>query len=87
LYTDVSRDGTGTGPNVERTAELARTATAEVIASGGVGSANHLRALAATGVIGAAIVGRALYDGSLTLAEALAATEAAGPQGLARQPS
>lgn len=87
LYTDVSRDGTGTGPNVERTAELARTATAEVIASGGVGSANHLRALAATGVIGAAIVGRALYDGSLTLAEALAATEAVGPHGLARQPS
>jgi len=76
LYTDVSRDGTRGGPNVEATAELAMQASAPVIASGGVGSLDDLRALAARG-IAACIVGRALYDGTFTLDEAIAAASAA----------
>ena len=72
LYTDIARDGTGVGPNVEATARLAAASHVPVIASGGVGSLDHLRALAARG-IPAAIVGRALYAGAFTLDEALAA--------------
>jgi phosphoribosylformimino-5-aminoimidazole carboxamide ribotide isomerase len=74
LYTDVARDGTRAGPNLEATAELAAETPVPVIASGGVGSLDDLRTLAARG-IAACIVGRALYDGTFTLAQAL---EAAG---------
>jgi phosphoribosylformimino-5-aminoimidazole carboxamide ribotide isomerase len=70
LYTDIARDGTRAGPNVESTALLAKGSPFPVIASGGVGSLDHLRALARAG-IGSAIVGRALYDGSFTLDEAI----------------
>jgi phosphoribosylformimino-5-aminoimidazole carboxamide ribotide isomerase len=70
LYTDVSRDGTAAGPNVEATAELAAQVPLPVIASGGVGSLEHLRALAARG-IDACIIGRALYEGAFTLDEAI----------------
>ncbi len=72
LYTDVSRDGTGHGPNVEATAELAAAIGAPVIASGGVGTLEHLRTLAARGVP-ECIVGRALYEGTFTLEEAIEA--------------
>jgi phosphoribosylformimino-5-aminoimidazole carboxamide ribotide isomerase len=72
LYTDVTRDGTRVGPNVEATAELAARTPVPVIASGGVGSLDHLRTLAARG-IAACIVGRALYDGSFTLDDAVEA--------------
>lgn len=78
LYTDIARDGTGRGPNVEATAALAASTTLPVIASGGVGSAAHLAALAPHAGIVAAIVGRALYDGSLTLEEAQRAAAPAG---------
>ena len=73
LYTDVARDGTGKGPNVEATAALAAASPFPIIASGGVGSAAHLTALAAIPNVESAVVGRALYDGSLTLEEALSA--------------
>jgi phosphoribosylformimino-5-aminoimidazole carboxamide ribotide isomerase len=73
LYTDVARDGTRAGPNLEATAELAARTAAAVIASGGVGSLDDLRRLASRG-IAACIVGRALYDGTFTLDEALAAS-------------
>jgi phosphoribosylformimino-5-aminoimidazole carboxamide ribotide isomerase len=76
LYTDVARDGTRTGANVEATAELARRAPVPVIASGGVGSLADLEALAARG-ISACIVGRALYEGSFTLDEAIEAAKGA----------
>lgn len=72
LYTDVSRDGTRAGPNVEMTARLAAASPFPVIASGGVGTLDHLRELAARG-LHSAIVGRALYDGSLTLEQAIEA--------------
>lgn len=72
LYTDVARDGTRAGPNVDATAELAAQTSVPVIASGGVGSLDDLRALAARG-IAACIIGRALYDGTFTLDEAIEA--------------
>ena len=69
LYTDVARDGLGGGPNVAATAQLAREAGLEVIASGGVGSLAHLEALRDAGIT-AVVVGRAIYDGKFTVAEA-----------------
>jgi phosphoribosylformimino-5-aminoimidazole carboxamide ribotide isomerase len=79
LYTDIGRDGTGLGADVSPTALLARRlAPVEVIASGGIGSLADVAALAAAGVP-AAVVGRALYEGTFTLREAMAAAAAAGP--------
>jgi phosphoribosylformimino-5-aminoimidazole carboxamide ribotide isomerase len=72
LYTDVSRDGTELGPNVDATAALARAIGVPVLASGGVGSAAHIAALAAVAGAGieGVVVGRALYTGAVTLADA-----------------
>jgi phosphoribosylformimino-5-aminoimidazole carboxamide ribotide isomerase len=74
LYTDVSRDGLQVGPAVEATAslqaEVDEVRSVDVIASGGVGSLEHLAALKTAGVR-AVICGRALYENSFTLAEAL----------------
>ena len=74
IFTDIARDGVMTGPNVEATAALARALTTAVIASGGVSCLDDLRALkdvADAGIAGV-ISGRALYDGRLDAAEALA---------------
>jgi len=73
LYTDIDRDGMETGPNVERTAELGRDGGLPVIASGGVGTLEHLRSIAQQPGIAAAIVGRALHEGRFSLEQALAA--------------
>jgi len=75
IYTDISRDGTGAGVNADQTAKLARAVGIPVIASGGVGSLDDIRALAgfAGDGIEGVIVGRALYNGAFTLAEAMAA--------------
>ena len=72
IYTDILRDGAMQGPNVAATAALARAVSIPVIASGGVSSLDDLRALKDTGVIAGAISGRALYDGAIDLAEAMA---------------
>jgi phosphoribosylformimino-5-aminoimidazole carboxamide ribotide isomerase len=72
LYTDVARDGTRVGPNLEATAELATHTPVPIIASGGVGSLDDLRALSKRG-LSACIVGRAIYDGTFTLDEAIEA--------------
>jgi phosphoribosylformimino-5-aminoimidazole carboxamide ribotide isomerase len=74
IYTDIDRDGMLAGVNVEATAALARAVPIPVIASGGVASLDDLNALLAVeqdGVAGV-ISGRALYDGRLDLAAALA---------------
>jgi phosphoribosylformimino-5-aminoimidazole carboxamide ribotide isomerase len=74
IYTDISRDGTQEGVNAEATAALAAALEIPVIASGGVGSLDHIRALLphqAVGVEGV-IVGRALYTGAVDLGEAIA---------------
>lgn len=73
LYTDVARDGMGQGPNVPATAALAARSAFPVIASGGVATREHLEALAQIDNVESAIVGRALYDGALTIDEAVAA--------------
>lgn len=75
IYTDISRDGTGSGVNAEQTAQVARAVGIPVIASGGVGSLDDIRALAgfASDGIEGVIVGRALYNGAFALAEAMAA--------------
>jgi len=70
LYTDVSRDGTEIGPNVEETATLAARVELPILASGGVGGIEDLRRLAAIpGVVGT-VVGRALYTGAIDLRRA-----------------
>jgi phosphoribosylformimino-5-aminoimidazole carboxamide ribotide isomerase len=78
VYTDIERDGTERGPDVEGTAAVARAAGVPVVASGGVGSLAHLRALAAASPRPAGvIVGRALYTGALALPAAIAAVREA----------
>ncbi len=73
VYTDISRDGMLTGANVDATAELARASGLRIIASGGVGSLDDIRALAAHAAEGieGVIVGQALYTGAFTLTQAL----------------
>ena len=71
LYTDVSKDGMLHGPNFEQTRALAEATDVPVIASGGVGSIEHVRQLRALPIWGA-IVGRSLYEGALDLREAIA---------------
>ena len=76
IYTDIDRDGTMEGLNVAGTIDLANALNIPVIASGGVASIDDLKILKAaadkaTGVIEGAISGRALYDGSLDIAEAI----------------
>lgn len=73
IYTDIERDGAMLGPNVAATAALARAVTIPVIASGGVSSLADLMALGQTGVIAGAISGRAIYDGAIDIAAAIAA--------------
>ena len=70
VYTDIDRDGTMPGVNVEATAALAKTVAIPVIASGGISSLDDLRALKARQIPGA-ILGRALYEGRIDLGEAL----------------
>jgi len=76
IYTDIGRDGTERGPDLEGTRAVARAAGVPVIASGGIGALEHVRAVAALGVAGV-IIGRALYTGAVGLADALAVAEAA----------
>ena len=73
VFTDIGRDGMMQGPNLEslkEAVEAARKAGMPVIASGGISTIADMRAVAEAGAAGA-IIGRALYDGSIDLAEAL----------------
>lgn len=74
IYTDIDRDGMLGGVNLDATVALAQALTTPVIASGGVASIADLRALRAVAGEGVAgvIIGRALYDGRIDPAEALA---------------
>ena len=74
LFTNIYKDGTREGPDVEGTAGLQSQVDTTVIASGGIGSLDDLRALLAAGVR-SAVCGRALYSGAFTLSEAFAALE------------
>jgi len=73
LVTDISRDGMMRGPNIDLACRIGDLAGAPAILSGGVRSAADLEAAARRPGIEAAIVGRALYDGSLALDEAIEA--------------
>jgi phosphoribosylformimino-5-aminoimidazole carboxamide ribotide isomerase len=73
IVTDISRDGMRTGINLDQTRDVAEAITVPVIASGGVATLDDIRSikeLSSAGVIGV-ITGRALYDGSLDLGEAI----------------
>jgi 1-(5-phosphoribosyl)-5-[(5-phosphoribosylamino)methylideneamino] imidazole-4-carboxamide isomerase/N-(5'phosphoribosyl)anthranilate isomerase len=75
VVTDVTKDGTLTGPNIGLLANVAECTDAPVIASGGVSSLDDLRAIATLTEVGVegVIVGKALYAGRFTLPQALAA--------------
>ena len=75
IYTDISRDGLLQGPNLAAIEKMARTTKLKIIASGGISTAQNIKALKSMenlGVCGA-IVGKALYDQKITLPEALSA--------------
>ena len=74
-YTDVVRDGTLGGPNIEATAELARTTGLRITAGGGVSTLDDLRRLSVLEPLGIdeVIVGKALYEKRFTLAQAIQA--------------
>lgn len=75
IYTDTATDGMLQGPNLNAMADVCRAVTCRVIASGGVSSAADVRALHALGCanLGGCIVGKALYEGAVTLGELNAA--------------
>ncbi len=75
LFTDVGRDGLLKGVNVEATVSLAAQTSLPVIASGGVASIADIHALVGKPGIEGVITGRALYDGRLDLAEAIAVAQ------------
>ena len=71
IYTDINKDGMLAGANVERTKELAQAVNLPVIAAGGVTTLEDIEKLAQTKIVAAAIVGRALYEGTMSLPEAI----------------
>jgi phosphoribosylanthranilate isomerase len=73
VVTDVRRDGTLTGPNLDLLRDVCNATDRPVVASGGVSSLADLRAIAGVAGVEGAIVGKALYAGAFTLPEALAA--------------
>ena len=70
VYTDISRDGMLSGPNVEATEKLTKDTGLDIIASGGVSCMDDLRKLRDRGIRGA-IIGKALYEKKLDLKEAV----------------
>lgn len=75
LYTDISRDGGLGGSNLEATIALGRETGLKVIASGGVTTVDEIKQLAESKVVAGAIIGMALYEGRLKLADALQAAQ------------
>jgi phosphoribosylformimino-5-aminoimidazole carboxamide ribotide isomerase len=74
IYTDIQRDGMLEGPDLGGLADIVSATQIPVIASGGISSIADIRAVSAlTTRVGGAIIGKALYDGRLTLEAALAA--------------
>ena len=74
VFTDIATDGTLKGPNVESTLEMAQATKVPVVASGGVGTLDHLRELRKLPIQGS-IVGRALYEDTMTIDDAIAVLE------------
>lgn len=80
VYTDISRDGMLSGPNVEYTKRLTEETGMDIIASGGMSSMEDLKQLTRAGVCGA-IIGKALYEKRIDLKEAIKAFEQQNHQG------
>jgi phosphoribosylformimino-5-aminoimidazole carboxamide ribonucleotide (ProFAR) isomerase len=82
VVTQIAVDGTLEGPDVEGLSLVLGSTAIDVVASGGVGTLDHLRTLAAVEVGGrrlaGVIVGRALYEGEFTVTEAIAAIDSVG---------
>jgi phosphoribosylformimino-5-aminoimidazole carboxamide ribotide isomerase len=76
IYTDIARDGMLLGPNFEAMEEMARASKVPVIASGGVTDLDDVRRLAKLPLAGM-IIGRAIYEGRIDLAEAIRVVESA----------
>lgn len=76
IYTDISRDGSLSGPNFTALAELVKPDGPAIIASGGIAKLDHIRQLAQIGVEGV-IIGKALYTGAIYLPEAIAIAQTA----------
>jgi phosphoribosylformimino-5-aminoimidazole carboxamide ribotide isomerase len=70
IYTDISKDGMLAGPNIERTRALVEAVDLPIVAAGGVTTVNDVHTLKSIGVAGA-IIGRALYEGTITVEAAL----------------
>ncbi len=75
VVTDVQRDGTLTGPNLQLLRDVCTATDRPVVASGGVSTLDDLRTIAGVPGVEGAIVGKALYAGAFTLPEALAAVQ------------
>ncbi len=78
VYTDIATDGMLAGPNLTAMAHMQDHVNVPVVASGGVTTAEDVRQLASAGLAGA-IIGRALYEGTITLPDALSAADGFGP--------
>jgi len=80
VYTDIARDGTLVGPNIEQALAVVRAANVRVTASGGVSSLDDIRRLrdADDSRLDSVIVGKALYEGKFTLQEAIRAADLRG---------
>ena len=72
IYTDISKDGTLEGPNLERTELLVRAVDVPIIAAGGVTTVDDITRLGQAAVAGA-VIGRSLYEGTISLKDAIAA--------------
>jgi phosphoribosylanthranilate isomerase len=81
VVTDVTKDGTLRGPNLELLREVTARTSRPVVASGGVSSLADLQVIATVPGVEGAIVGKALYAGAFTLPEALAAVREPTPRG------
>lgn len=76
IYTDISRDGMLTGPNIEAMAKMTANVRIPVIASGGVSKLDDIGSLAAIKNLWGVITGKALYEGTMKLGEAIALAKA-----------
>ena len=81
VYTDISRDGMLSGPNVEATRLLTEETGLDIIASGGVSCMEDLEALYQAGIRGA-IIGKALYENRIELSEAVRCYEGERTHGI-----
>ena len=74
VYTDIAVDGMLTGPNIQATRQMTQATRTPIVASGGVGTLDHLKALRKLPIQGA-IVGKALYENAFTIEQAVATFE------------